>query len=135
MNYVELKEKHAKEFGELPIFFAFNSKQFQEGLNKLGALKEDGIQHIGGGGFMNKKDIPLLSELLARHEEESTAAMKDDTFMLNAIEYELGNHEYIITYDDEETLSVLGLSLADPRVNRLFIEARRKYLNFFCETA
>ena len=134
MNYVELKEKHAKEFGELPIVFAFNSKQFQEGLNKLGVPKEDGIQHIGGGGFMNKKDIPLLSELLARHEEESTAAMKDDTFLLNAIEYELGNHEYIITYDDEETLSVLGLSLADPRVNRLFIEARRKYLNFFCET-
>lgn len=32
MSYLELKKKHQKEFNEFPMFFAFNQKQFDEGM-------------------------------------------------------------------------------------------------------
>ena len=36
MSYLELKWKHQKEFNEFPMFFAFNRKQFDEGMKTLG---------------------------------------------------------------------------------------------------
>jgi len=35
-SYLELKEKHQKEVNEFPMFFAFNDKQFKEGMKKFG---------------------------------------------------------------------------------------------------
>jgi hypothetical protein len=34
MNYKEYKEKRQSEFNQLPIFFAFGNKQFEEQLAK-----------------------------------------------------------------------------------------------------
>ena len=39
MNYKELKDKHTKEFSEVPIFWAFSNEQFDEGLKKQGIVK------------------------------------------------------------------------------------------------
>ena len=52
---------------------------------------------------------------------------------IEAFIYELGNHEYCITYDLEPTLSSLGLDFKDLEENAelqsWMIEARRTYLN------
>ena len=58
-------------------------------------------------------------------------AMLDDNFLIDAIEYELGNHEYCITHDPEQTLNALGIDLEnnDERVVGCFEIAKKNYLD------
>ena len=41
--YLQLKERHEKEMNDFPIAYAFDSKQLEEALEKLGATREDHI--------------------------------------------------------------------------------------------
>ena len=41
---------------------------------------------------------------------ELNEAMKDEAFLIDAMDYELGNHEWCITDDVSEALIPLGLS-------------------------
>ncbi len=129
MVYLELKRKHTEQLNNFPMEFAFNKEQFQEGLDKLGVEKEN-ICTIPGGGFIRKADAKALGDLLLRQTKEMDQAMLDDDFLINAIEYELGNHEYCITHDPEQTLNALGIDLEndDERVVGCFKTARKNYL-------
>jgi len=40
-RYLEIKERHQKEFETLPIFWAFNNKQFEEGMKNFGLTIEN----------------------------------------------------------------------------------------------
>jgi len=126
MNYRTLKTQHAKELNDFPMSFAFSEKQFAEGLEKLGITKDEALS-IPGGGFIRKTDGDALTELFRRHNKEMAEELTHDDFMVQAIEYELGNHEYCVTYDPEPALDALGLSLKNERVARLFKVARKSY--------
>ena len=126
MNYHELKEKHRKELDAFPMAFAFSQDQLREGLEKLGVEKTNVIS-IGGGGFIRKTDKQAFLDLFDRHAQERDEALKDDEFVLEAIRYELVNHEYCISYDPEPALRAVGVSLDDTRVSRLFAIAKKKY--------
>lgn len=128
MNYQELKEKQEKEFNNLPVFFAFNNKQFTVGMGKIGAVDTCEIYSIGGGGFIKKSDSGLLSSLLTKHCEEMEAAMGVQGFMVDAIEYELSNHEYCITYDSQTVEEILSIDMGNPVHAECFSIARKKYL-------
>ena len=58
--------------------------------------------------------------------------MKDDQYAYEAFLYELGNHEFCITYEVEPTLAAIGLTedevLNDCRLAAIFKEAKRDYL-------
>lgn len=118
-KYSELKNKHQKEFDTLPIFFAFNNKQFAEGMEKFGLLKTemDKIFKIPGGGFMKKTDINQLKEFFNRSEKEMSDAVKNDTtgegFIFDMFSYELSNHEFLYTGSTEDALDALGLTQED----------------------
>lgn len=127
MKYTELSARQQKEVDAFPMQFAFSDKQLQDGLERLGATKDD-VVGIGGGGFIRKSDSDAFFELFKRHTLEMAEALRDDDFMLDAIEYELGNHEYCITYDPEPALSAVGVSLDDERVAKLFPVAKKNYL-------
>ena len=88
----------------------------------------DKIYSLGYGAFYRREDAALIRETAERHANEMDAAMLDDDFMIDAIEFELGNHEYIITWDASDTMDALGLSLDDERVNRCFLAARKRYI-------
>lgn len=77
MSYLELKKKHQKEFNEFPMFFAFNQKQFDEGMHTLGLKPNqiDKIYKFAGGGFYRKTDSKTLIELLNRFHREEKKAM------------------------------------------------------------
>ena len=130
MEYLEQKQKHQDEISNFPMFFAFSEKQFNEGLEKFGATIKE-IARIPGGGFIRKVDGRKLGDLLLRHGVEQETAMKDDDFLTDAIRYELGNHEYCITYNPAPTMDCLGIDLktADERVIKCFKEAREDYLS------
>lgn len=121
-KYTELKAKHQAEVNAFPFGFAFNQSQFDEMMKKWGLKPTDirEILSIGGGGYIRRSDADAFKEMFARHESELKAAMQDYEFAFEAFNYELANHEYCITYDLDDTLDALGLTMdeikADPQM-------------------
>ncbi len=131
-KYLELKRKHEIEINEFPMAFAFNKKQLAEGMKKLNVTKNSELLTIPGGGLIRKTDNDLFTDLFNKMNNESEEAMKDDDYVYQGFLYELGNHEFCITYDPEPTLSCFGLTVdemkADERLHSIFTKARSKYL-------
>lgn len=140
--YSKLKRKHEKEFNEFPMMFAFSDKQFEEGMEKLGLTKEDTdkIYSIGGGGYIKKTDSKALSELMKKNELEMKNAIDSDLtgegFIFDMFNYELGNHEYVITYDISDTLDALDLTYEEVKESeklsyglKLAKKAQMEYFN------
>lgn len=137
MTYTEFKEKSQKEINELPMYFAFSDKQFNELMVKLGYDDENvflkDIMTIGGGSIILKKDKELVMNTFDRIDKELTENFKNDEFLESAFEYELGNHEYCITYDISETLDALDISYDEykmsERIQKIAKKAIKKYMN------
>ncbi len=123
MKYCQLKAEHRSRIEKFPMAFAFNERQFHEGLEKLGATKDE-IVPIPGGGFIKATDQEAFAELFVNTELEMAEAMKDDEFMIDAIRYELNNHEFCYTGDPSDAMRALGLDLSDDRVREMFKKAR-----------
>ena len=128
MKYAELKNKIQGEINDFPIEFAFNTKQFEKAIARLGAKKEECCT-IWSGGIIRLTDRKAFFEMTSRHNTELDEAMKEDDFMVDAIHYELGNHEFCITNDPADTLETLGISLEDKRTLKLFGLAEKQYLD------
>ncbi len=122
-EYQKLKETHQNRFNEFSsknMFYAFDNKQFNEGLKKLN-LTQDNYKHrlltTGAGGYLLKEKDAELTDLMDELTAELNAAFEADTtgtgFILEAFRYELANHEYCITYSTEATLDALGLNEKD----------------------
>lgn len=126
-KYQELHDKQQAEVNAFPMFFAFNAKQFEEGMKSLG-LKPNEVKKIyklgNTGGFYRKSDAPAFHEMMMRHSKEKADAIAADPtgdgFIFDMFDYELSNHEYGYTHDPEPTLDALGLTMeqikSDPRL-------------------
>lgn len=128
-NFVKICEDKVNSF---PMMFAFSKEQFKEGLAKLG-VGESEVMSIGSGGYIRKKDKVDYNNLLKSFDEDLNKYVKsDDEFVLQMFEYEMANHEYCITYDDDEVISCCGLKLKefyeDERLKSLYIKAKESYL-------
>lgn len=134
INYIDLSSRQQKEWNDFPMFFAFSQEQFSEGLKKFNVTKKD-IYSIESGGFIRKSDSERLNKLIDKHHKENEDAMKNDKFLFQAFRYELGNHEFCITYDPEDTLRTLGLELKDieeeGRIQNIYEKARSDYIKRF----
>lgn len=112
MKYNELKNQHSTELNSFEgVFFAFNNEQFAEGIKKIGLAPDDTskIYSIGSGGYILKTRSQAFSEMFRRHEMEMKELKKDQKNLLDALVYELNNHEYNYTGDIEPALDALGL--------------------------
>lgn len=115
--YIEMKNRHQKEFNELPLHFAFGDEQMKRKMEELGLternLKEK-VVSIGCGGFMLKEDAPKYIETVKRHareRKEAVEADKDGTgYIYQMFRYELQNSEYGYTGDDTDTIEHLGFT-------------------------
>ena len=116
MNYTELKSKHRAEMDNFEgIFFAFDDEQFREGMKSIGLKENDKskIARLIAGGFILKARIPAFKEMLKKHDQELSDLRKNRKKLLDALIYELNNHEYGITGNPEPALNALGLSAKD----------------------
>ena len=114
--YLQLKERHQKEMNDFPIAYAFDSKQLEEALEKLGATREECVTVFNMGDVMKKTDVPAFKAMLKRHKEELLEAMKDDDFAEGAFLYEMNNHEYAINWSgDEDVLACFNMNTAKLR--------------------
>lgn len=131
--YTEMKKRHQEEINNFPMFFAFNDKQFNEGMEKLGLkpTDTDKIYKLGyTGGFYRKSDSEKLKGIFYKHGDEMDQAIasdKDGTgFIYDMFLYELANHEYCITWDLEPTLEACGLTIYDLRKNEALQKGLKK---------
>ena len=121
-KYIEMKERHQKMVDELPLKFAFSDSQFEKAMEELGLTKNDTdkIVNIGGGGFCLRETADKLVNYYKQFNEEEAKAFKNDDFLRDAFEYELGNHEYIITYDIYDTLRALNITMKEYQENERY---------------
>lgn len=129
MTYTEFKTAQEKEFGKFPMFFAFSNEQLKEGMEKFDAKPSD-LSKVFGGGFILKKDSKKFSELMDKLDRDKKEFLSDRENLINAIEYELGNHEYCITYDPSDTISVLGLDVDDKFTGECYNIAKKNYMDW-----
>jgi hypothetical protein len=126
--YKTLKEKHQEEVNNFPMFFAFNNKQFDEGMKKFGlsSSDKDKIYNLGGGGYYRKTDAKELHGMFERHRKEMKEAMQNENFVYDMFDYELGNHEYNYTQDITDTLDSLGLTYEEVEGNELLLKCLKR---------
>lgn len=110
-EYLEFKKQQEKEFAEFPIAYAFNEKQLEEALEKLGATKEECVTVFGHGDIVKRENAKDLIKLLERHTEELKQKLIDDVdFAEAAFLYEMDNHEYAINWSaDEDVLDCFSI--------------------------
>jgi len=118
--YKEMFDRHQKEFNEFPMMFAFSDKQFEEGMAKFGLSPNDTdkvYSFSNTGGFYLRTDAPRLHEILRRHEKERQDAIAagptGEGFILEMFDYELADHEYVVSCCVDSTLDALGLEPED----------------------
>ena len=111
-EYLELQKRHQKELEEFPIAYAFNDKQLEEALEKLGATKEECVTVFGHGDIVKRKDVKRLVAMLeSQRDELIRRILDDDKFAEAAFLYEMDNHEYAINLSgDEDVMECFGLT-------------------------
>ena len=62
-SYRKLKERHQKEFNELPLFFAFDDEQYKRGLKKVNATKDTKIVQISGACYCKASDVDCVTAI------------------------------------------------------------------------
>lgn len=128
MNYSEFKEKREQMFSDFPIFFAFSDKQLEEGLVKLNTTIKE-ICSVGCGGYLKKTDIKAFENMMEQHEQELKELLTDDSFLYDALEYELNNHEDSYTYNYQPAFDALDLAYDDERALKAMRQIRSQYDN------
>ena len=111
MNYKDYLDNKQKEFGSLPIFFAFGREQFKKAMEEHGLTEKDTdkIYKLGDtGGFYLRENAPIIREYFNKPDELPTL-MKDSKFAVDAFYYEMLNHEYHINLQgDYDVCSCFG---------------------------
>ena len=113
--YLDLIEKHREEVNNFPIAYAFDNKQLEEALEKLGATKDECVTIFGHGDIVKKENAPKFIAMLKRHTQELKDLITNDKDIAEAaFRYEMDNHEYAINYDgDDDVLSCFGMDFDD----------------------
>ena len=132
-EYLDFKKRQEKEFGEFPIAYAFNDKQLEEALEKLGATKEECVSVFGHGDVVKKENVNALIALLGRHTRELRDKLREDKeFAEAAFLYEMDNHEYAINWTaDEDVLDCFSLDwnmLRDWGLEDAYRRARNQHM-------
>ena len=136
------KEQGAEQQGRMNsflskyAFFAFDNKQFDDGLKKLGIAPgtEGALLAIPGGGYILADKAQDFKDLLQSFKRERTDAIRNpDTgpeFAYEMFLTELYNTEYRYTEDPEDAIESLGYTMqaieADPVLKPAFERACKR---------
>lgn len=121
------------KFVDENAFFAFDEKQFKEGLDELHVTEKD-IVRAGYGMFVLKDKIDGLHQLSEKSDREMKEGMKDRDFVYDMFRSELANHEYCITGDYTETLDALNLTMDEVEDNPMWLEQLKKARNDYIKS-
>lgn len=129
-SYSDFKLAEREAIDALPIEFAFNDDQFHDMLKKFGLTldEKDKLRRIPGGGFCLATDAKMIVETMLSWSRKLSEIIKtDDEFTVDALRYELDNHEFGYTGEPDDALLELGLpsdvNKLDERMKNLFCRA------------
>lgn len=141
-TYDEYKAERQRKFNELPVYFAFSDKQFNEVLEKTGASGPEDFYGLGvGGGFFLKSDADKIHAFIDE-KPELDELMKDYDFAKGAFPSEMANHEYHINmqadwdvincftdvdYYEAEEKGYLALTGWEPQTKQAYLDARKEF--------
>jgi len=131
MSYHAFKEKQHAEFNAFPIGAAFSNEQLEEAKQKLGVKENSELLSIYSGTFIRKVDREAFHALNEKLKQELKDFLKDPENLTDAIRHELGNYEYIYTYDPTDVLNALGFDSYEsltPDQLTCYKKARQQYL-------
>ena len=102
---------------------------------ELMKLKQDHgkVYQIWGGCFVDEENYQKLNQFTKDFEtyKQNKIKEQDEKFILWAIRYEMGNNEYILTYDTEEVMKSLGFEMKlfnDKWFRKVWDKAEKEYL-------
>lgn len=104
-TYQQMKERHHASFRKVmdtpEVFFAFDQKQYDKGMEALVQTEGwDGtLAHGLGGMYGTTRAFDDLVRLTREHRLELRKAMDDHGFAVDAIYREMVNHEFAYGYD------------------------------------
>ena len=132
-EYLDFKKRQEEEFAEFPIAYAFNDKQLEKALAKLGATKEECVTVFGHGDIVKKENVNALIALLQRHTRELRDKLREDKeFAEAAFLYEMDNHEYAINWTaDEDVMDCFSIDwqmLRDWGLEDAYRRARNQHM-------
>lgn len=119
-KYQELQAKQKSEMDQIKMGFAYSKEQFNKMLVELGVTSEDELMSIGGNGFIRKTDKDVLMSTIDRHVAEDEEAKKDPEYVYDMFRYELGNHEFCITHELDDTLDACSVTYEELEGNEMF---------------
>lgn len=130
-KYIEFKNKEHEIYNNMPyIRYAFGEEQIIKVFNEWGLKypkhRDKVTSLFGAGDIIQKKDLPLFNqwkrENLDSLQQEKQELLKDREFVYDMFMYELGNHEWQLSYNNNEVLYACGLTRKNIENNYLFAE-------------
>lgn len=132
-RFNEIKKKYEEEFKQIPKFYAFDDKQYDEGLEELARTHYVGhVVHVMCGMYMNSDDVGLLNDHCNRERAEFRAWAAESLENLEfVIMYEMDNRELIEAIDDNDVLDALEKYRDLPGFDDAYERTREKYFKKF----
>ena len=113
-SYEEFRDRQQQELNNFKgMFFAFNDKQFEKGMGKIGLEPSDtkSLLSIGAGGYILKSKSKDFTDMFKRHEAERREYYANKENLIKSLAYELSNHEFIYTYDPQDAVEAIGYTM------------------------
>jgi len=112
-TYTEHRKSTQEKITNLECFFAFSDAQFAEGKAKLGVIDDSELISAGAGMIMRKSKLQDFHDLMTSNSDSLQKLLDTPNGFRDAISYELGSHEYCVTYETDDALNALGLNYND----------------------
>ena len=146
MRYIDFKkELDDKLNAELRkyCFYAFDRKQFDEGLEKMkqkldmskyNETNKFNLLSTQMGAYIVADKMQDYKNAFLEYDKKLKSAFENYDFLVDAIMYEMGNHEYGYMPDDSVILQSLGYNLEQLEENetlkKAWLEARKQYMEY-----
>lgn len=122
-TYHDLKKSQQNDINQLQILVAFDTKTFQELLQKNN-LTIDEIISLGNGCFISKSEYVKLKELNKVHQEEVKYFVSKKENLIQAIKAEMINYEIGYAYDEDMIKEIF---------DNLYLDIHNKELMNLCK--
>lgn len=129
-TYQQLRTRQQTEynaFANKKMFYAITNKHYLEAIAKWGMTEDEAEKQLYSlsdtFAFIRRVDSPTLHTMMERFDTELKEFKKNKENLVDMFVEELGNHEYCVTYDLQETLDECGITKKDLRENQELFDA------------
>jgi len=138
----DLDEKLNEELKKY-CFYAFDQEQFDKGLteiktridmSKYNETNKFNVLPTWSGAYVVADKMQDYKNAFIEYDKKLKTELENYDFLVDAIIYEMGNHEYMYTMDDETVLLSLGYNFKDREENtnlkNAWFDAKKQYFEY-----